>query len=138
MSAFQEIGDALNTRLLAMPSVPPIAWENVESGYTEGQTWIRCFNLPNGNAPAGVGVDALNKYQGLYALNLLCPGNTGLTVSAPIVDQLLSWFKRGTKLTTSGGIIVTLERAEVSTAMMEKTWYVTPITIRYYAHVQNT
>lgn len=135
---WQDITDCLDSWLATMPGVPPINFENTVDGYAEGTTWVRVTHIPNTVDGASIGRFSDNKWKGIFNLNVLVPSNSGSRISAPIIDALISRFKRGSEIPTPAGNTVQIEKVTPGSAMKEKSWYVIPINIRYYCFEQNT
>ena len=134
MSQFMDISTALDAHLLAMPSLPPVAWENDEYEPTKGALWIQQTLLPNDTVGGTLGVQANggnDMVTGIYWLNVFAPAgdNTGKKTAFDMADAIADYF-RVDSLTYNGRKveIVSISQGAASNG---KAWFMVPVKINY-------
>lgn len=138
MGAYTDLLTLLNTHLEMLPNSPSIDWENdADFKYTEGTVWLKAMNIPTNVEGASLGSSAPNEWRGIFQVDVNHPSGIGVLDPADVVDRIVSHFKRGTILSNSN-VRLTVTRCQPEPAMMDRGWYIVPISIYYYAHAQNT
>jgi hypothetical protein len=125
-----KIRSAFVTRLQAFPSLPSVAWENMNFTPVTGTTYIRPFLLPGEPAQAEIGPLGQNWHNGIYQISIFAPAGQGTATAGTLRDSLIDHFKRGTLLTYSD-ITVQVTKAFSGPTLQEADWIHISITIRY-------
>lgn len=103
MSApYANIRSAFATKLLAYPGVPSIAWENVAFTPVTGTTYLRPSLMVSEPNQAEIGENGLNHHTGVFQISILAPSGNGVGSIMTLMNGLVDFFKRGTRLTYSG------------------------------------
>lgn len=137
MGAITELLQVFNDFLGAMPSVPPIAWENGDYKYVQGTLFLQAFHMPTSASPATLGPGGDIMRGGIFQINVNAPSGQGPMKAAAIVDAILSYFKPGTNLTSTHGVQVKIRKVVPTGGFNDNDWYVVPISIYYTAFTQN-
>jgi hypothetical protein len=72
-SIYNDIRAALESHLNATASMPSIAYENVSFSPQTGSNYIGCPLSQHLRRPAVRGLNPQQRYQGIFAVNLLLP-----------------------------------------------------------------
>lgn len=133
-----DIEAVLNTRLSEFVEDYPIdvAFPAVPYEPKEGVPYIKVDNLPAGNVSVGIGEGTKNRYTGSYQLTVAIPANRGLADLRQIVNNLQTYFKRGTGLIMDD-VKVRVTRFRLVTRMEESDWFTQFIRIEYRADLVN-
>jgi hypothetical protein len=131
-----DIRAAFTTKLLTLPSLPSVAWENTPFTPVIGTPYLRPFLLPGEPVQAELGVSGQNRHVGIYQVSIYAPVGGGVGVINDLVDALCDHFKRGTVLTYSP-ITLTVEKSFSGPTIQETDWQHVPISIRYYLLAAN-
>lgn len=137
MSApYASIRSACAARLLTLPSVPAIAWENVAFTPPAGQPYLKPVLLPGEPVQAELGTNGLNMHPGIYQVSIFYPAGGGMAGFEALKNGLVDHFKRGTVL-TYGGVSVRISKAFPGSMQQETDYIHQPITIQFRAFAQN-
>lgn len=127
---------AFTARLLTLPSLPPVAWENVPYTPITGTTYLIPALLPGEPQQAEIGLNGANQHVGIYQVSVCAPVGGGVGASGALRDSIVDWFKRGTTM-IANGVTVTVTKAYPGPALTDGGWIQTPITIRYRVFAAN-
>ena len=133
---YSAIRAAFAARLLAFPSVPSIAWENVAFTPVAGVTYLQPELLPAEPVQAEIGTNGGNHHFGIYQISIKAPAGGGIGTAATLRDGLLDHFKRGTQLVYNG-LTVQIEKAFTGPALQDTDRLHIPISIRFRAYSSN-
>ena len=141
MSGITEPLKALKTRLTAASpgaavSASSIAWPNVSFTPTAGVRWYRATMIPGIPTAPELMTTGANRHIGIFQIDIFEPVGNGDGPAIEEGERIAACFKRGTALTESG-VVVTIEKAYLSTPIEEESWYHVPVQIRYRADVAN-
>ena len=90
MANWDEINNALSTRLNDNWVTTPIAWDNVPYDPTPNQEWVRAAMIPTVTENAAL-ADATRR-QGIYAIQIFTPLNRGSGRAYELADMLSAIF----------------------------------------------
>jgi len=121
---------AFTARLQTLPSLPPVAWENVAYTPVAGVTYLAPALLPGEPFQAEVGESGQNWHVGVYQISIFAPKNVGVGALGTLRDSIVDHFKRGTVM-TGGPVTVTATKAYASGAITDADRVHVPVTIRY-------
>lgn len=123
---------AFEKRIAALSGVPEIDYENVTYKPVIGTPYLRVRLIPANNLPAGVGVDAPNRSEGIFTIDIFRPTNDGSQSAGTLAQSIIDQFARGSTLTESG-TSVKIKNTEIRSAPIESgDWYLTPITVNWF------
>lgn len=129
---FADIQGALRSQLSTLPSLPPVAWENVDYKPNSDTLFLRATSLPGDTTQECLGVDGLDGHVGIFQVDVFIPDGKGRSTWP---DTIADHFKRGTRL-ESNGITVTITTVSVNTAGKDENFYIVPVSISYQAYTQ--
>lgn len=134
---FSYIRQALEQRLAAISSVPPIAWENTNYDPSAVNTWLRAKLEPIEQRPAAVGVGVKIKHSGLFLVDCFVRTSTsqgGPLAADELAQAVQDQFAYGTVL-TAGGNQIRIRHAERAGAIYDSPWYFVPVSIEFYSYI---
>lgn len=124
---------ALNTFATHEDVDLPVAWENVDFTPPQGP-YLRGFLLPATTVAAGLGTAAKNKHTGIYQIDVIFPAGQGWGGCAAMAEKVRNAFRRGEKL---GDGTILIVAASSGPAMREDGRYKIPVSVNYYAWLEN-
>ena len=126
-----QIKEALRVRLAALPGCPPVSWEGIAFKSPDSGPFLKSDYLPAGMRQATAGATGLNELTGIFQVTVFMPDGSGDGALYRLVDDVLNHFKRGTVLTSSGGVSVTVTRSNPS-PMIDVDGYLTvPVSVSF-------
>jgi hypothetical protein len=130
MSKQQEMRAALDSRLAAMPDLPPVAWENSDFTPVPGQPYAAVNLLPRAVANPTLS-QRLRDDGGVYQIGLYFPRGTDTATCDNLAGAVQSWFNAG--LILQGATIkVQIERTpEIAAGMPADDRWLVPVSVRY-------
>ncbi len=127
MSTFNDIQNALNTKLAATSGLPVIYYPNMDKEPVQGTSYIRPTLLP-----ANTTLLTLNNedmHQGIYQIDIYTELKKGTAPTLLIADAICTAFRR-TKL-TANSTIVHAQQISMSQAQRVESWWHMYISINY-------
>lgn len=114
------------------------AWENFPFTPAAGMAWYRATFLPGTPYPTGFGVDAKNRHPGIFQIDCFFPRDAGDGTAIAEAERIITYFKRGTRITCSG-VITTCEKAFRLPGYQDPDpqWYAVPVRVQYWADIAN-
>lgn len=135
MTKLNDIRVALENHLATTtPSLPSIAWPNVEFTPTTGTTYLRAAFIPITRRPVTAGPTPEQRHNGLFMVNIYTPENQGAAAGMAYADQIMARFN-GSDSVVSGDVIVRFEYSEAKRPLHEQPFYVIPVEIGWYSYV---
>jgi len=131
----QIIRQALSAHLNSMPPGWDVQWTDTSYSPVTGTPYLQEALLPAQTFQADLGASGRNRHSGIYQLTIVTPRNR-LKDAEDKQTALIAHFKRGTRLTRNG-VTVTLEAPFVGPAMQEADWIRRPLSIPYFAYLDN-
>lgn len=144
MAAEASILSALNTRLSQLTFSPaiPVSYPNVNfTPPSPSQTarWLRATHLPADTFSQTLDYGGTLRYAGLYQVDIFTGVNFGEPNATAIAELIISWFKRGTRLTKNNFTIETdapFRMSYVKDAESDS-WWMLPVRIPYICYAKN-
>lgn len=133
--AEQTIQNALDAHLNTNAGIS-VAWDNEDFAPTTGTPYCIPALLPARTVQADLGSSGRNRHTGIYQVTLVYPKGESRVGVHTKATALMAAFKRGTQL-TSGGVTVVLEPPFMGPAFHEGDWYRVPISVPYFAYIDN-
>ena len=115
-----------------MPSLPDVAWENVNYIPNSTELYLRATSLPGDTDQACLGDDGLDFHVGIFQVDVFIPDGKGRSTWP---DSIADHFKRGTRL-TQNGVTVTITTVSIESATKDENFYIVPVSIGYQAFTQ--
>ena len=136
MSVFADISAALDEHLSLMPSLPPVAWENLDYTPELGTLYLRPTLLPAETIQSTLGENGTDQNTGIYQVDVFAPLGQGKQEAMSIADKIANHFKRGTDLTYNNRKLrIRNTGREVSTTEVNG-WYSIPVTMTYISFTE--
>ena len=137
-SIYRDLRAALETKLAAVPDLPPISFENVSYDRVNGSEYVESSFLPTLRRPAVRGLNPQQRYQGVFRVVCYAPEGNGPGAADEIADKVLEAFEATTDIsyTPSGGdeIIVSIDYAEREGGGLDTPFYYVPVNIGFYIY----
>lgn len=130
MSRFLEAQVALEKHLAAMPSAPPISFENENYTPTLGTLWLRATNLPSGAEAVGIANNDSIRGAGIFQIDVFAPLEQGIGPALTVADAIAEHFSRGGRL-VQGDSIVTRGVPTIEPARTGEAWLIVSVLIPY-------
>ena len=130
MSEFLNISSALDTRLAAMASVPPVAWENSNYSPVKGTLYLRATLLPGDTEGATIGSGGTDEHVGLYQIDVMGGVGKGKNATVVMADLVADHFKPVTELTDSGTTVRCVSVSRGTGRNENGRWRI-PVTVKY-------
>ena len=129
----KDVYSALRQDLAAMPGVPAIAYENVEF-LSDGQPYLKINILPAPIVTPMFGINAQQRYEGIFQVMVLYPLGSGTKEIDTMVDALLTHFRRGFTLPYNGISVLTLKSWR-GPGMELDAYYQIPISVQFQSYL---
>lgn len=133
-TVFADISSALDSRLNTLTGQSPIAWENTAYIPVKDTLYLRPTILPASTIQAGLGTSGLDKYVGIYQIDIFAPAGKGRGEAEIKADAVADHFKRGTDLSKNGKT-VRLGDVSRNSGIKDEDRFIISISINYMAHV---
>lgn len=101
-----------------------------------GNCWLRVTLLEGETTTATMGPKGLNKFVGVFQVDVIIPSDRGWGFAKKLADRVCSLFKRGTSL-SEGTTRLVVSAASPGPGFQLNAWYAVPVSIRYGAHAEN-
>ena len=129
------VRQALETRLAAISSGFPTAYENYKFEFTVGTPWQAAYLL--GADPDNREMNANYTERGVFQINLFYPLDAGPGAAETRAQLLRDGFPRGSDYAASGVTVHIEKTPEIGPGRAEDDWYVKPVRIRFYALIRS-
>tara|TARA_B110000046_G_scaffold61020_1_gene68614 strand:+ start:642 stop:1058 length:417 start_codon:yes stop_codon:yes gene_type:complete len=133
-TVFADISSALDLRLNTLTGQSPIAWENTAYIPVKDTLYLRPTILPALTLQAGLGVNGIDEYIGIYQIDIFAPAGKGRGEAEIKADAVADHFKRGTDLSKNGKT-VRLGNVSRNSGIRDEDRFIISISINYMAHV---
>ena len=132
-SIYDDIRQALETRLAAVSGIPDIAWENLTFEPTTGQPYVTARFIPTRRVPAVRGLNPQMYYQGLLRVECCSPEGLGPKGADDLANLVIDNFEATTDI-SSGSIIVSVDYAEREQGSSNGAHFMVPVNIGWYIY----
>ena len=133
-TVFADISSALDLRLNTLTGQSPIAWENTAYIPVKDTLYLRPTILPALTLQAGLGVNGIDEYIGIYQIDIFAPAGKGRGEAEIKADAVADHFKRGTDLSKNGKT-VRLGDVSRNSGIRSEDRFIISLSINYMAHV---
>lgn len=141
--SIKSIHNLLDTQLATTTNIPSITNENETSSRPQTSAtsvlkkpYIRTTLLPARTTTATLGPSGIDRWYGLYQVDIFFPTNDGTDGPDYAADQIISNFAAGTIL-TGDGVQLRIAQTSWREAGTESTmWYQVPVMVEYEAFIQ--
>lgn len=136
---YDKIQAALETKVLQVPNIPDVAFENVKFDPKTGTPYVRLRFIPISRTQKVLGVEEdtgkpfWQDYQGLLQLVIYMPESEGTRATNNLVNSICDTFEATTDLEFEG-IYVTIKKVERTRGFNETPWFITSVNIYWYSH----
>ena len=136
MSGLSEIKTLLISRLISTSSgasIPSasLALENRSFKPANDSRFYRATVLPARPGDVGFGTPGDNRHMGIFQVDIFEPKNRGDTAATAEAERIVGFYKRGTKLSSTAGVDIWIERAYCNQAFEVEESYHVPIVIEW-------
>jgi hypothetical protein len=135
-TAFSDIPNLLESKLVALALGLPVVWENLPL-VPPATPFLQATTLPAAAQAAGLGVNAQNRVDGVFQVSVWTPAETGRGAGLTYADQIATGFKRGTNLSTGNTRIVTTAVSRAPSFVDDSGWFHTPVSVSFFAYTDN-
>ena len=127
---------AFEERLDSFPYLPDagVAYANEQFNRPDPDaSWFQAKLIPGTPSRKVLGPDGYSRLDGAYMINMFYPKGEGSGTARRAADQLIQWFKSGTRL-RAGDVFVSCLTASRAGADDSGEWYQIPVSIYWYTH----
>lgn len=121
---------------LTTVSSDKIVYVNKAFNPTQDEIFLQTFMLFSEPLQASLGTSGLQRFDGVFQINVYAPIDSGRTEINPILAELRELYKRGTTL-TNDDISVKCKSTWESSPLEGEGWYMVPVSVRWYAYTEN-
>ena len=136
MGDINVIRACLENFLKATSGIPEVVVPNKKYDPDPAVSFVRAQFVPLSRRPANVGTNPLVRSEGLYVLNVHTAEYGGEGTGFQIGDLIISRFKPSTAIVHLGQE-VGISYSEAGMPYSDAPFYITPITIGWYAYSQS-
>ena len=133
-TVFADISSALDLILNTLTGQSPVAWENTAYIPVKDTLYLRPTILPALTLQAGLGVNGIDEYIGIYQIDIFAPAGKGRGEAEIKADAVADHFKRGTDLSKNGKT-VRLGNVSRNSGIRDEDRFIISLSINYMAHV---
>lgn len=113
-------------------SVPNISFPPPAAG--QDVWYLRATFLPAESFALGIGYSAVNQHYGLLQVDVFYGENSGEYAAGRVATDVISWFKRGTKLGPLNGFRTEVFKTPWRSRMIKDSpWVIIPVNVPYIA-----
>jgi hypothetical protein len=99
--------------------------------------WLRATFLPATTVELGIDYGSSNQHQGIFQIDVFFGQDSGELKAVRLATNVISWFKRGTKMTKSGFSVEVVKAPYRSRMIKDDPWIIIPVSIPYLAFAAN-
>lgn len=128
---YKQVINGINNAIQSIPNVPVLFIENKQNKPADPLTpWMRTTLLPSEPTQVTIGYGRQLRYIGIVQLDYMVPLDTGSDIDQ--VDDIVNWFNaEDNRFINNDGVEFIVLSAWRGTSFAGKSWYQTPIFIRY-------
>lgn len=130
--SLQSVHTALTTAIVTAVGSTPLERENVYFEKPTNAQWARLSYLPNTPTVETLGDTGEDMADGIVQVDFYFPANAGDKTADDVTETFRAAFKAGTKLTSSGQVVV-ITSCGRSAGRIEDNWFVVSVTVGWYA-----
>ena len=136
-SADNAIITVLQTPLASLTTIAPDHVVYINKIFNQDSSpFIVCSYIPARPYQAGLGTYGKERFGGIFQIDVGVAIDEGRASINPIMAEIKEIYKRGTTL-QNDEISVECKRVWESTPIPSDAWYIVPISVEYYAYVDN-
>lgn len=133
MGIFNDIQNALNTKLSSIPLIPKIFYSNVDTDDNrsipvQGVTYIRPTLLPASSTAASL--DGKDYHRGVYQIDIYTQLKKGSAPILAVADQIRTAFKNADLVSNSN--IIHITSISVSNQRRDESFWTCYVEINYF------
>jgi len=125
---------ALDTRLQTTVGLPTFRAENERYLKVNKTAFSRSTILPARTTVDTLGLTGLNRYSGLYQIDLFYPSDEGYITGGTIADAIVANFPKTLQLTTSDNQVISIEMSWRLSGRKLDNHYNLPILVSWYGY----
>jgi hypothetical protein len=127
MGVFNNIQNALNTKLASIVGIPTVYYPNDNNEPTRGTNFVRPTLLPASSELYTINNE--NYHSGIYQVDIFTKLNKGTSEALLIADSIREAFNR--QVLTSSGTRVFIQNINMSRAERDEAWWHVFLEINY-------
>ena len=127
MSVFNDINNALNTKLNGISGLPTIFWPNDQKEPTTNTNWVRPSFLPTASALYTLNDEYL--HQGLYQIDVYVKLKTGTSELLLLADAIRDGFNR--QSITVNTTTTHIQQISISPPQRVESWWHCYVEVNY-------
>lgn len=133
MTVMNSIRAALENHLLGTSGLPSVAFPNVQFDPNIHELFIRSYFAPVSRRPANLGPSPLQRYDGLYTLNVCHRSGSGEGENLQVVDALLSRFDATVDI-LHGDVKIGISFSESGVGYPDSPFYCIPVVVSWFTY----
>lgn len=126
--SFQNIQVAFNKAIKLVPNIPTIAWPNVKFEPTNNTAFVTPNIIPGSNEVS----TSVEKYKGIYQVDINVPLNKGTLQLYSIADAIKTYFQAARLV--ENGQTIHINEISLGTVQRDNAWYSINIDINYTSY----
>lgn len=134
-SLYQDIRNALQTRLETVTGLPETVYEGVSYAPVPGTPFIASALVPAAARPVTMGQDHLILHEGTFEIAVSYPSGVGTGSAEAMADAIKAVFTAESVLTV-GANNIRIRYSERRQALIDSDWIRIPVSVGWYLHSQ--
>lgn len=129
----QDIVDALNARLMALPGLGDVAWEGIAYEPRPGTPYLSPKLSSYTRTGVGTGLEGSTDHSGTYTVTLRAPAIEGRQPTGQMAGRIMRHFGRGGRVVGPTGQPIILLQASEQVASYFGEWVSIPVVVTFVA-----
>ena len=122
------IDAALESHLLTLANLPPIAWEDVSYKPVVNHAYLQVNQLRNTPIEYGIAND-IREDRGILQVTVVCPGGNGKVAAVALASRVSEHFSIDLEIELAGYDLSIQNHPTVHTGIPDEGWYRVPVSI---------
>lgn len=122
------IDAALESHLLTLANLPPVAWEDVGYKPSVGQAYLQVNQLRNSPIEHGLAND-VREDRGILQVTVVYPGGKGKVAANALAQKVADLFPIDLNIDLGAFHLFTEEHPTIHTGITDEGWYRVPVSI---------
>ncbi len=127
MSTFNDIQNALNTKLNSVSNIPTVYWPNTQNEPAQGTSWIRPTLMPATSELYTLNNE--NMHKGIYQIDIFTPLKKGSYDTIAIADSIRDAFNRASLVANTTTVFI--QNISISSSQKVESWWHCYIEVNY-------
>ena len=122
------IDAALESHLLTLANLPPIAWEDVSYKPSVGLAYLQVNQLRNTPIEYGIAND-IREDRGILQVTVVCPGGKGKVAAVALASRVAEHFPIDLEIDLTTHHLSIQNHPSIHTGIPDEGWYRVPVSI---------